>query len=125
MPKATTPKLVAIPSSPQSGGLPVPPGLGEIGAGLWREVTKMYAFDDPASLEMLRQACAATDRAERCAAEVNEHGEMIRTKAGLRANPLLRDELGFRALAARLLSKLGLDLEPIKAHGRPAGGSFA
>jgi hypothetical protein len=114
-----------IGAAPQPEGLPVPPGLGEVAGDLWREVTKMYAFDDPASLETLRQACFAIQRAEQCAAAVNEHGEMIRTKAGLRANPLLRDELGFRALAARLLSKLGLDLEPIKAHGRPGGGSFA
>jgi hypothetical protein len=124
MPKTTKLNLALIGPSPEPQGLPVPAGLGEIGGELWREVTAMYAFDDPASLEMLRQACFATQRAERCAASVNEHGEMIRVGKTLRANPLLRDELGFRALAARLLSKLGLDLEPVRVGpGRPPGVS--
>jgi hypothetical protein len=123
MPRTTSPKLAVIPAPPEPQGLPTPAGLGAVGADLWQRITASYAFDDPGSIETLRQACLATDRAERCAAAINEHGEMLRVGKTLRANPLLRDEVQFRALAARLLGKLGLDLEPIRSRpGRPSGG---
>jgi hypothetical protein len=93
------PNLAVIPPRPEPEGLPPPGGLCEHGAALWRDVTRLYAFDDPGSVETLRQACAAVDRAERCAAAVDQHGVMIHVGKTLRANPLLRDELGFRALA--------------------------
>jgi hypothetical protein len=122
VPRAAKPNLAVIPPRPEPEGLPVPAGLGEHGAALWRDVTRQYAFDDPGSIETLRQACSATDRAEQCAAAVEQDGLMLRHGKTLRANPLLRDELGFRALAARLLGKLGLDLEPVRSGpGRPGG----
>jgi hypothetical protein len=37
----------------------------------------------------------------------------------VRSHPLLRDELQNRALAARLLGKLGLDLEPVASQRVP------
>jgi hypothetical protein len=71
MPRAAKPKLAVIAPRAEPEGLPLPAGLGEHGARLWHEVTASYAFDDPGSIETLRQACAATDRAERCAAAVD------------------------------------------------------
>ena len=53
----------------------------------------------------------------------NPDGEMIRIGESVRSHPLLRDEATFTALAARLLARLGLDLEPVRAAaGRPAKG---
>ena len=48
-----------------------------------------------------------------------------RTKTGTRSHPLLRDELNNRALTARLIGRLGLDLEPVRSPGRPGGPGFA
>ena len=69
---------------------PAPPGkLGETGMTLWRNVTANYAFDDPGSVEILFQACAAADRAEACPWIIDQDGELIRTKTGMRLHPLL------------------------------------
>jgi hypothetical protein len=123
MPKRTPPNLEVVPMPPTAHTLPPPPHLDETGAALWREVTSVFEFDDPASYEVLAQACAARSRAERCRLLIDEQGEMLRLKGGItRANPLLRDELANRAFTVRALSKLGLDLQPLRSGpGRPPG----
>jgi hypothetical protein len=49
---------------------------------------------------------------------------MIKAKTGLRSNPLLRDELQNRAFLVRALARLGMDLEPVRAPGRPPGPAY-
>ena len=118
--KPTTPRLsvVAPGTAPEH---PDPPGkLGETGLALWRSVVENYAFGDPGSIEILFQACRSADRAEACREIIDTDGEMIRTKAGMRSHPLLRDELDNRALCG-LLGKLGLDLNRSALTGRPPG----
>ena len=123
--KPTAPKLSVVAAAPAPVH-PDPPGkLGETGLALWRSVVTSYAFDDPGSVEILFQACASADRAERCRAIIDQDGELVRTKTGTRSHPLLRDELNNRALTARLISRLGLDLEPVRSPGRPGGPGFA
>ena len=102
---------------------PAPPGkLGETGLALWRSVVESYEFSDPGSTQILFQACRSADRAEACREIIDTDGELVRTKTGARSHPLLRDELNNRALCARLLGKLGLDLEPLRSGaGRPPG----
>jgi hypothetical protein len=39
---------------------------------------------------------------------------MIRTKSGRREHPLIKHEIAARALTAKLLQKLGLDVEPVR-----------
>ena len=82
-------------------------------------ITTQYAFDDPASYEMLAQACFAASRADRCRAIIDRDGELLRVGKLVRSHPLLRDELQNRALACRLLQKLGLDLEPVASDRVP------
>jgi hypothetical protein len=53
-------------------------------------------------------------------AAITAEGETIATKAGIRSHPSLKDELGNRALVARLLARLGVTDQPIKSPGRPA-----
>lgn len=123
MPKKNA-QLSVIQAQPDDGDHPAPPQeLGEIGTRLWVEVTSVYEFTDPGSTMMLLQACLALDRAAACARQIDRDGEMLRGKGGVaRANPLLRDELANRAFATRALSKLGLDLEPVRSTiGRPPG----
>jgi phage terminase small subunit len=123
MPRKPSPKLTVIGSSSATTSSPAPPDyLGEIGKRLWLDVVREYEFSDPASLETLAQACAAADRASRCAAQIDQDGVLIRTKVGPRDHPLIKHELTARSLVCRLLARLGLDLEPVRdTIGRPAG----
>ena len=98
-----------------------PPELGEHGGNLWRSVMEQYDIVDAGGWETLRQACLACDRAEACRKLIDEDGEMIRTKTGVRSHPLLRDEIQNRSFVVKAIQRLGLDLEPIKSIGRPPG----
>jgi hypothetical protein len=121
-PRSGSPKLAVVP--PQSlAQVPNPPGkLSGAGMTLWRSVLEAYQFDDAASYMVLYQSCAAVERAERCRQIIDDDGEMLRVGKSVRSHPLLRDEVANRALACRLLSKLGLDLEPLRSGpGRPPG----
>ena len=99
---------------------PMPPDLGVYGKSLWSRVMAEYDLQDVGGVELLRQACRALDRAESCRAIINKDGEVIRVKHGPpREHPLLKHELANRAFVARTLSRLGLDVEPIRSVGRP------
>ena len=80
MPRDKPPSLMVIDTAPAKVTPPVPKHLDEVGSELWRTVTELYAFDDPASLEVLAQACAARSRAAKCAALIDQHGEMVKTR---------------------------------------------
>jgi phage terminase small subunit len=122
MPRKTPPQLAVVRPQPANAGQPPPMHLGEVGANLWRDVVAAYEFSDRASYETLAQACAAADRAARCAEQIDKDGEMIRTKTGLRDHPLIKHELAARAFVVRTLGRLGLDLEPVRSTmGRPGG----
>jgi hypothetical protein len=87
---------------------------------LWRDVTAAYEFGDRASYEALFQAACAAERAEACRKQIDQDGELIRTKAGVREHPLLKAEIAARAFVVRTLGRLGLDLEPVRpGPGRP------
>jgi hypothetical protein len=70
---------------------------------------------------LLTLACQSLDRAESCRAEIDRDGEIIRSKTGTKEHPLLKHELAARAFVARTLHRLGLDVEPVRPIGRPAG----
>ena len=80
-----------------------------------------YRIDDRGGIEILAQVCAALDRAEALAAEIDRDGPTIMMKTGLREHPALRAELGCRSFITRNLQRLGLNLEAIKPIGRPPG----
>jgi hypothetical protein len=103
--------------------LPSPPRtLGPPGLALWNRVQAEYGIRDCGGVEILCLAAQALDRAESLSEAIAEDGQTIHTRTGVRAHPALRDELANRALVARLLSKLGINVEPIKPPGRPASG---
>jgi hypothetical protein len=110
MRRSTSPKLSVVGNQPTVKPLPSPKHLAGVGLELWHRVVAEYEFTDPASLEVLAQACFAVTRAERCRAQIDKDGEMIR----LRAHPCIREKTQCRALACRLLQRLGLDLEPVR-----------
>jgi hypothetical protein len=111
--------LVGSDSDPRSSP---PSTLGEVGLGVWNSVQAEYDITDSGGRSMLEQACRALDRAEDCSAQIARDGTLLMTRHGPKDHPLLRHETANRALAVRILRQLGLDVEPVKAIGRPGKG---
>jgi hypothetical protein len=109
----------------QPGGPPRPLGLA--GQALWHSITRDYDISDAAGIELLCLACQALDRAEECRSLIDRHGvaQVHRDTGVIRQNPLLRDELANRAFCSKTLERLGLNTEPVKAAGRPTGGTYS
>jgi phage terminase small subunit len=102
-----------------------PATLGEPGRNLWRRVMTEYQIEDAGGLAMLEQCCAALDRAERLRVEIESDGEVIRTRGTVKDHPALKHELAARSFVCRTLSRLGLDVEPVRSSsGRPPGGGL-
>jgi hypothetical protein len=122
VPRRSSPKLAVVPQQPLAK-VPDPPAkLGAPGMKLWRSILEVYEFADAASYQVLYQSCACVDRAESCREIIDRDGELIYVGKNCRSHPLLRDEMQNRALACRLLARLGLDLEPVRdGPGRPPG----
>jgi hypothetical protein len=118
MPKKPSLKLVESAATDQRP----PRKLGQHGTKLWKAVTSAYHIEDVGGIELLAQACAAADRAESLAARIDEDGETIKGKNGLRAHPCLKDELAARSFVVRTLSRLGITTESVKPIGRPSAG---
>jgi hypothetical protein len=87
---------------------------------LWQRIQAEFSIRDAGGIELLCLAAAALDRAEALSAAITEQGETIITKGGIRSHPSVKDEIACRALCARLLQRLGVLDQPIKAPGRPA-----
>jgi hypothetical protein len=114
-------KLTLVASDPP-GTLAPPRQLGEHGLALWRSVTAEYGIEDAGGIELLSQACQAVDMAERCRAEIDRDGPVLRLKGGaLKDHPALKHELGYRAFVTRCIARFGLDVEAVKPIGRPSG----
>jgi hypothetical protein len=102
-----------------------PRPLGAAGQDLWNRITNDYDISDAGGVELLMQACEAAERAESLRRKIDETGELVHSRTGIRSNPLLRDELGARAFICRTLVKLGLNVEPIRGTaGRPPSGGL-
>ena len=102
---------------------PEPPAhLGEDGLSLWRGIRREYNIDDPAGLELLRQAAECADRIASVRQQIDQQGELLIIKNVPRVNPLCSVERDQRAALVRCLRNLNLDLEPLRDRpGRPAG----
>src|SRR3712207_4029021 len=85
MPKKPALSLVL----PEHSHLAPPPELSERGRELWASILAQYAIDNAGGLAILRLACEAADRAERCRKLIDEHGEMVPVRGQIRAHPLL------------------------------------
>jgi len=99
--------------------------LGKHGTTLWRAIMSEYQIEDSGGIEMLTAACQQLDRAESLREQIDQDGDIIRSKAGLREHPGLKHELAARSFVVRTLARLGLDSEAIKPIGRPPGKSWS
>jgi hypothetical protein len=96
-----------------------PPKLGKAGRTLWQSIMSEYDIRDSGGQQMLLQICEAADRVEEFSATIKRDGLVLRTKSGPKDHPLLRHEQAARSFIIRSLSRLGLDVEPLKTVGRP------
>ena len=117
--KSQSPPLTLV--DPTTTAISPPRKLGHHGLNLWNAIQNEYAIDDPGGIEMLAQACTATDRAEELAEQIGRDGAVLQTRNGPRRHPALRDELAYRSFITKTLERLGLNLEPVARPGRPAG----
>jgi P27 family predicted phage terminase small subunit len=107
--------------STETTGISPPRPLGPHGKALWDRVQHEYMIHDTGGIEILAQICAAQDRVEALHEQIDADGAIIRTRNGLKANPLLRDETALRAFIVRTIERLGLNVEAVKPPGRPPG----
>ena len=113
-----SPSLTVI--NPTATASSPPRKLGQHGLALWNAVQTAYRIDDVGGIELLAQACAASDRVEALAERINLDGEVVHTRNGPKGHPALRDELQGRAFIVRTLERLGLNVETIKPVSRPS-----
>ena len=116
----TPPKVPLTLVGPDATTPEPPRALDAAGTQLWQRIQAEFSIRDAGGIELLCLAAQALDRAESLSACIAEQGEVVASKAGLRAHPALRDEIANRALVARLLQRLGVTDQPVKAPGRPA-----
>lgn len=114
-------KVTLVGSTPLDPSSP-PATLGKAGRTLWQDIQTEYQIGDSGGLEMLRQCASAVDEIAECGETIARDGLMVMTKAGPREHPLLKHQLALRAFVVRTLIKLGLNVEPLKAVGRPSSG---
>jgi hypothetical protein len=113
-------KLQLIAGSPEAVPVASPDKLGPVGQALWDRIHREYRIEDAGGCEMLVLACLARDRAATCREQIDQDGEIIKTKNGPREHPLMRAELAAMAFCVKTLRALGLDVEPLRATaGRP------
>jgi hypothetical protein len=86
---------------------------------LWDAVQREFQIADAGGVALLFQACCAIDTSEALAQAINADGHVVHVRGVPRAHPAIKDQLTARALACRLLEKLGVTLEPLKPRGRP------
>jgi hypothetical protein len=116
------PPHLKVVGAPSKGEATAPPAhLSADGRRLWIDIQSAYQIDDPGGLVLLRVAAEALDRAERCRRLIDEQGEMLTVRGMPRAHPALAAERDARAAIVRAIRNLNLDLEPLKAIGRPPG----
>ena len=79
-----------------------------------------YAIEDAGGIEMLAQACQALDRAEALREEIDQRWRGDPGARYVRDHPALKHELACRSFVVRTLSRLGLNVEPVRpSAGRP------
>src|SRR5215469_11005174 len=100
-----------------------PSNLSKAGRTLWQAVMNEYDIRDSGGQQMLQQICEAADRVQEFSVIIKRDGPVVRTKMGPKDHPLLKHEQAARSFIVRSLGRLGLDVEPLKAVGRPAASS--
>ena len=106
-----TDPMVPIPLPGVAGDGPAPVVLTGERLKLWNDVRARFMLE-PASENILRNACESLERAAQAAEQVTKDGAVFRDRFGaIRAHPAVGIEKDFRGLAARQLEKLASRME--------------
>ena len=100
--------------NPTATTISPPRKLGKLGSSLWQSLQREYVISDAAGIELLTQACEASDRIGCLAAQIDADGTVIATKSGPKIHPGVKEELALRSFICRVLQQLGLNLEPVR-----------
>ena len=105
---------------------PVPPStLSEAAATLWRQLQTEYQISDKGGLIILTAACESYDRMREASIIVEREGMTIKDRFGQdKVHPAFIAERDSRAAMLQALKMLNLDLEPLKAVGRPPSSVY-
>jgi hypothetical protein len=116
--------LHALPRFPKTTPPKPPAGLGRDGRKLWLELQTTYAITDAAGLVLLELAAKSFDDWIAARELLKREGLTVTGgPSGPKVHPAVRlVEVSHRSLMASL-RQLHLDVEPLKAVGRPAGSS--
>jgi hypothetical protein len=93
----------------------------EAGGALWQSIMRDYGIHDAGGLALLQQVSKASDRVAEYRTTIAEQGAVIRSQGAVRDHPPLAAERDARAAMLRAIRYLNLDVEPLKAIGRPPG----
>lgn len=84
-----------------------------------RNIEREYSITDVAGRRLLQIAGECIDRMRSAQQLIRQHGVLIQSRDGLRANPACQLERDARAHFLQTLKALNLDLEPLAGVGRP------
>lgn len=101
---------------------PIPAHLSQEARRIFKDLCADYCIDDAAGLRILETACEAFDRMREAQKAIQRDGMTVTDRWNqIKAHPLCSVERDARAAFLAGLKALHLDLEPIKAIGRPPG----
>jgi P27 family predicted phage terminase small subunit len=113
--KTNVQPLFAKPELPK-----MPKGLSHEARQFWKAIIDEYQLDDAAGLKLLQRACEALTRIKNAQKLIKEHGELVPDRGdSIKANPAVAIEKDAHRQFIEALKCLNLDLEPLKAIGRP------
>lgn len=89
---------------------------------MWRDFVAEYGIDDVGGRRILETALEAHDRMRAAQRTIRKHGATYQDRFGQpQMHPSVRVERDSRAAWLGALKALSLDIEPVKAIGRPSG----
>src|SRR5262249_6434961 len=115
---------LAIPpyTKPTMTPLKPPRHLKAAGKALWNDIVQQYRIADGAGLTLVTTAAEALDRIREAQAAIRKHGALVADRyGGVKQNPACFLERDARAGMPSAVRAVDLDLEPLRACGRPTG----
>jgi phage terminase small subunit len=99
---------------------PPPKHLSAARKRLWRHILARFGPLEAHTVELLRLACEALDRADEARAILAASTLVVEGRSGPRAHPAVGIERDARLAAARLLRECGFDLQDPDQTGPPS-----